>query len=176
MNIHRSIHAHADRTIDTSHKGEINKNSNSFKKEPTDIIIVDNDQKENGEILQIINKDKNKKKKNKFIIKIKSELFSNKDNNNNKIFDKNKNKSIIKDNKDNKNMTNIMENNNISSGKNRSFTNSNINYFNDKIDLLNSNRMVTQVIDDDENNNDTDLGKKLCNENSGIKCIKINNK
>ena len=176
MNIHRSIHAHADRTIDTSHKGEINKNSKSFKKEPTDIIIVDNDQKENGEILQIINKDKNKSKKNKFIIKIKSELFSIKDNNNNKIFDKNKNNCIFKDNKENKNVTNIMENNNISSGKNRSFTNSNINYFNDKIDLLNSNRMVTQVIDDDENNNDRDLGKKLCKENSGIIYIKINNK
>ena len=69
-----------------------------------------------------------------------------------------------------------MENNNISSGKNRSFTNSNINYFNDKIDLLNSNRIATQVNDNDENNNNIDLEKKLYDESSNIKCIKINNK
>ena len=175
INIHRSVHGHADRTIDTSHKAELNKNSNSFKKEPTDFIIVDNEQKENGEILQIINKDKNKSKKNKFIIKIKSELFSIKDNNNN-IFNKNKNNCIFKNNKENKNVTTIMENNNISSGKNRSFTNSNINYFNDKIDLLNSNRIATQVNDNDENNNNIDLEKKLYDECSNIKCIKINNK
>ena len=68
-----------------------------------------------------------------------------------------------------------MENNNISSGKNRSFTNSNINYFNDKIDLLNSNRMATQINDNDENNNDIKCEKKLYDENSNIKCIKINN-
>ena len=176
INIHRSVHIHADRTIDTSHKGELNKNSNSFKKEPTDVIIIDNEQKENGEILQIINKDKNKIKKNKFILKIKSELFSIKDNdNNNKIFNKNKNNCIFKNNKENKNVTSIMENNNISSGKNRSFTNSNINYFNDKIDLLNSNRMATQINDNDENNNDIECEKKLYDENSNIKCIKINN-
>ena len=69
-----------------------------------------------------------------------------------------------------------MENNNISSGKNRSFTNSNINYFNDKIDLLNSNRIATQVNDNDENNNNIDLEKKLYDKCSNIKCIKINNK
>jgi hypothetical protein len=174
INVHRSVHAHADRTIDTSHKPGLNQNSNSFKKEPTDVIIIDNEKKENGEILQIINKDKNKSKKNKFIIKIKSELFSNKDNNN-KIFDKNKNSGIFNNNKENKNVTSIMENNNISSGKNRSFTNSNINYFNDKIDLLNSNRMATQINDNDENNNDIKCEKKLYDENSNIKCIKINN-
>ena len=154
INTHRTIHAHSDRTIDTSHKEGLKQNSNSFKKEPTDVIFIENEQKENGEILQIINKDKNKSKKNKFIIKIKSELFSTKDNFNNKIFDKNKNSGIFNNNKENKNVTSIMENNNISSGKNRSFTNSNINYFNDKIDLLNSNRMATQVNDNDENNND----------------------
>ena len=74
-NVNRTINENREgsgRTIDTSKKTGLNPENNSFKKEQTQLIIVDNAQN-NEEIFQIYNKDKKYTKRN--VKNMKPELF-----------------------------------------------------------------------------------------------------
>lgn len=173
MNIHRHRGENENGTVDTSKKAEINKNSKSFVKEPTDIIIVENESKKGDDIIQIINKEKNKNRNKKNILKFKSELLI--------LTNTTVNHDIKKKKKDKENtIANSLNNNNDFNynGKNRSFSNSNFKLFNnDKIDLLNIGKIATQVNNSEIIENPSSQRKitdnNIKNENSDIKCIRI---
>jgi hypothetical protein len=140
-NVRRALNSNNEnKTNDTSKKSVEKKESDkskSFKKEPTDLIIIDNDKNEE-QIIQIYNKNnKNKNATNHNI-----NLFKN-----NKI--KNEKKNIKK--KIEKIKFNIENNNNE---KNRSFTNSNSNnFFNEKINKIDSLRNLTLNDNEDKDKN-----------------------
>ena len=158
-------------TIDTSRKDEINKDINSFKKEPTELIIVDNGKNED-EIFNIYNKDKYKKRKQRNIANIKGELLMVDKTTGNPYI----NNPIIKNNNNNKEKNKISLENDIDE-KNRSFFNSKSNYFNnDKNNLFDSKRIFTQINNEENIKSEIEAKiKKQSNEDSQVKCILIKN-
>ena len=149
-------------TVDTSKKSELNKdNNNSFKKEHTELIIVEHEKNED-ELSNIYNRDKSKRKNNRSISNIKAEFIQDKITMNPIISNE-----IIKINKKNKDKKLTIE----VDVKNRSFSNINNNYMNDnKIDLLDSKRRLS---DNSEYNKKYELNKKK-NENittDKMKCL-----
>ena len=164
-NIHRSGTENENGnggTVDTSKKSELNKdNNNSFKKEHTELIIVEHEKNED-ELSNIYNKDKSKRKNNRSISNIKAEFIQDKITMNPIISNE-----IIKINKKNKDKKLTIE----VDVKNRSFSNINNNYMNDnKIDLLDSKRRLS---DNSEYNKKYELNKKN-NENittDKMKCL-----
>ena len=166
MNINRPANEHNENggTEDTSRKTEL-KNSNSFKKENTQLIIIDK-KKIEDEIFNIYNKDKYKKTKKRNIINNKTDsLLLNKTTVKDisllnveitKSKEKNKNNFII----------DIDE-------KNKSFTNSNSNYLNNnKITLLDSMRVLTETNKNEINEKNQKKNNDL-NEACKIKYIAI---
>lgn len=134
-------------TVDTSKKTNLNNNNNSFKKEQTDLIIIENAKNED-EILNIYNKT------------IKNKRNISNSNNKDDLKDKTTtvnpfiNNAIIKINK--KNKEKILKIDEM----NRSFNNSNSNYLNNyKINILDSKRMLTLMNKNEEKNN-IELNKK----------------
>ena len=160
-------------TVDTSKKNEIGKDIHSFKKEPTELIIVEN-KKNEDEIFNIYNKDKYKKRIKRNISNIKDEFL---------MLDKatgnlHLNNPIIKINKNKEEKNKISSKNDID-GKNRSFFNSKSNYFNnDKNNLFDSKRIFTQANNEENKKSESKLNgkiKKNLSEDSLIKCILIKN-
>lgn len=156
-------------TVDTSKKTGLNKDDSSFKKERTELIIVEN-KKNEDEIYKIYNRNKYKKKIKRNITNIKSELImiNNRSTATNYPYYSNE-KSKGKGEKYLKNDNN---------GINRSFSNLNSNYLNNnKNDMLSSMRILTEI--NNEENIKYELKEKEKNLSKGdskVKCILIDKK
>ena len=167
LNINRPANQNNENggTVDTSRKTDLKNNNSSFKKENTQLIIIDKSSNED-KIFNIYNKDKSLKRKNRNIVNNKAEslLINSTTAKPTSLL----NIEIIKNKRKNKNNLKI-----DIDEKNKSFTNNNNNYLNNnKFELLDSMRVLTEINKNEiiENNKTNNYPK---NEDSIIKYIMI---